>query len=278
MDREWRRLLSSPTDRNENFKLELLGLGNLRTVQDHCRMLKEKSPLMVFLMETKLRKDKMERIRYKLGFLSMFVVDGVGKGGGLALFWGDDISVDIQNFSHRHINGVIKFSNSDVPWKFTSFYGHPNAAKCQEAWNLRKILGRLTPSPWLCIGDFNEVVSLSEKWGGGGRQNNQMRNFQSVLNDCELSDLGFRGPKYTWSNCWEGFEFIKERLDRGVANSAWCDLFPAVEVWVESSTNSDHAVLTLCLKGMQQQRGMGEKLQLRSFMGSLNKEYKKIIT
>ena len=105
----------------------------------------------------------------------MFVVDCVEKGSGLALFWGDDISVDIQNFSHRHINGVIQFPNLDVSWKFTGFYGHPNAAKCHEAWNLLKVLGHLSLSPWLCIGDINEVVSLSEKWGGGGRPNIQMK-------------------------------------------------------------------------------------------------------
>jgi hypothetical protein len=116
----------------------------------------------------------------------------------------------------------------------------PNVMK---AWNLLKVLGRLSPIPWLCIGEFNEVVSLSEKWGGGGRPNSQMKKFQSVLTECELSDLGFRGPKYTWSNYQKGQTLIKERLDRGVANSAWSELFPAAEVWVDFSWNSDHALL-----------------------------------
>jgi hypothetical protein len=34
---------------------------------------------MVFLMETKLWKEKMDLIRYKLGFPNMFVVDSVGE-------------------------------------------------------------------------------------------------------------------------------------------------------------------------------------------------------
>ena len=38
-----------------------------------------------FPMETKLWKEKMKLIWYKLGYLSMFMVDCVGKGGGLAL-------------------------------------------------------------------------------------------------------------------------------------------------------------------------------------------------
>jgi exonuclease III len=80
------------------------GLGNLRAVNDLCRLVKEKRPKMVFLMETKLRRERMEAIRHKLGFPNVFVVDSVGKGGGLALFWEEDIIVDIQNFSLRHIN------------------------------------------------------------------------------------------------------------------------------------------------------------------------------
>jgi hypothetical protein len=62
-------------------------------------MVREKRPMMVFLMETKLWTQKMEIIHYKMGFSNLFVVDSVGKSGGLALFWGDDIEVEIQNFS-----------------------------------------------------------------------------------------------------------------------------------------------------------------------------------
>jgi hypothetical protein len=41
----------------------------------------------VFLMETKCMKRRMEIIRVKLEYASMFVVDLVGRSGGLALLW-----------------------------------------------------------------------------------------------------------------------------------------------------------------------------------------------
>lgn len=62
------------------------GLGNLQTIRELCRLAKQKKPIMVFLMETKLQKVKMESIRCKLGFENMFVVDSIGKSGGIALF------------------------------------------------------------------------------------------------------------------------------------------------------------------------------------------------
>jgi hypothetical protein len=51
-------------------------------------------------METKLRKNKMENIQTKTGFNNMFVVEYVGKSGGLALFWEDGCDVEVQNFNH----------------------------------------------------------------------------------------------------------------------------------------------------------------------------------
>jgi hypothetical protein len=51
------------------------GLGNPQIVHDFSRMVKEKTPNLVFLMETKSRRNKMEKIRTKLGFPNMFVVE-----------------------------------------------------------------------------------------------------------------------------------------------------------------------------------------------------------
>jgi hypothetical protein len=55
-----------------------------------------------------------------------------------------------------------------------------------------------------------------EKWGGSEKKNrSQMRDFLQALEECELTDLGFSRPKYTWNNCMEDLTFIKERLDKG---------------------------------------------------------------
>ena len=70
-------------------------------------MVEEKKPSVVFLMETRLRTAKMEIIRGKLGFFSMLVVDLVGKNGGLALLWKEEVEVEVQNFSMRHINALV---------------------------------------------------------------------------------------------------------------------------------------------------------------------------
>jgi hypothetical protein len=134
------------------------GLGNLRIVRDLCRMVKEKKPDLVFLMETKLPSLRMEFIRVRTGFDYMFVVDNMGRSGGLALMWRFELSVEIQNYSRRHINATVQMAVNGQKWKLTGFYGHPDASKRIEAWNLLRHLHTLSPEAWLCVGDFNEIT------------------------------------------------------------------------------------------------------------------------
>ena len=223
------------------------GLENLRTVHELRRMVNDKRSNLVFLMETKLRKKKMENVWTKIGFNNMFVVECVGKSGGLVLFWEDECSVEIQNFSHRHINAIVHNQQMNIDWKFTGFYGQPDATKRFEGWNLLKCLARIAPDPWLCIGDFNVVLVMSEKLGGNLRQKSLMQAFQHTLEACELTDLGFNGPKYTWSNGQEGGTLVRERLDRGVVNFAWRNLFPEAELTIHATTCSDHTPIFFCL-------------------------------
>ncbi|KAK3205406.1 hypothetical protein Dsin_019452 [Dipteronia sinensis] len=46
-----------------------------------------------------------------------------------------------------------------------------------------------------------------------------MSDFSEAVEDCGLSDMGFRGPIFTWSNKREGSAMISERLDRVACGS-----------------------------------------------------------
>ncbi|KAA3465124.1 Exo_endo_phos domain-containing protein [Gossypium australe] len=68
-----------------------------------------------------------------------------------------------------------------------------------------------------------------EKQGGRIREERQMKTYRKVLEDCELADLGFSGQWYTWERGRLVSNNIRERLDRGVANPKWWDLFSNFE-------------------------------------------------
>ena len=104
IDREWQRLAISPADRNEFIKLELPKAWEPSDSSGASPYGEGEETQHSFLMETKLRTDKMERVRIQLGFEYMFAVDRVGKSDGLALLWTVEAGVEIQNYSCRHIN------------------------------------------------------------------------------------------------------------------------------------------------------------------------------
>ncbi|XP_059436727.1 uncharacterized protein LOC132169767 [Corylus avellana] len=227
------------------------GLGNPRTVCDLDQMVKEKKPSFLFLMETISNKKRMERLRVKLGFEGLFVVEPVGKSGGLALFWKVAEELEIQNYSRRHINAIVKMSDNEVPWKLTGFYGHPDPTKRMESWSLLSHLKFFAPVPWLCVGDFNEIAHQSEKVGANRRREGQMEAFQAAPEDCNLGDLGFSGPRFTWSNMGQDASFTQERLDRVVGNSGWCNMHKSAGVHVLAARASDHNPIYVSFSGIQ---------------------------
>ena len=62
---------------------------------------------------------------------------------------------------------------------------------------LLRQLSSLSTLPWVCVGDFNEVLDEGEKLGGRDKPRSQLESFRSTIDDCGLQDLGFFGPKFT---------------------------------------------------------------------------------
>lgn len=89
-----------------------------------------------------------------------------GRGGGLVLFWKIDINLTIAGSNMHYIDAFIN-KNLENEWRLTSFYGKPETARRFKAWNKLRNLNTHPDTPWLCVGDFNEITRLDEKVGGG---------------------------------------------------------------------------------------------------------------
>ena len=93
-----------------------------------------------------------------------------------------------------------------------------------ETWRLMRHLYNRSTLPWLCIGDYNEILSSEEKNGKHPRPLPPKVTFQNALLAYGLIDLGYCGYRYTWWNGQEGKAFIEEGLDRACASLEWLAL------------------------------------------------------
>ncbi|GMI66653.1 hypothetical protein HRI_000334600 [Hibiscus trionum] len=221
------------------------GLGMPRTVRRLQHMLRDINPSVVLLIETKLRSAQMAQVRRRCGFINGIDVDAVGRSGGLSMGWKNNCDVSLRSYSQRHIDVLINDDSDGKLWRCTGFYGAPEEQHRAAAWNLLRQINDMPEIPWLIIGDFNEIAFLNEKQGGLTRSDRQMQEFRRVLSDCEVEDIGYKGRWYTWEKWRFESNNIRERLDRGVANSPWLNLFPRYVLNHLSHSFSDHCPLLL---------------------------------
>ncbi|KAF5452148.1 hypothetical protein F2P56_027178 [Juglans regia] len=188
------------------------------------------------------------------------------------------MEVEILNYSQRHISAWITSEGGKKErWLLTGFYGNPETSMREESWQLLGSLKPIASSGWCVVGDFNEILTQDEKWGGRARPEKQMSRFRKVLEDGGLYDLGWRGDKFTWSNKHEDETFTKERLDRVVANLVWKDIFK--EGWVEVlvDRSSDHRPILLTMNQLENQEWKKQRVFRYEAKWALEEECEEVI-
>ena len=142
------------------------GLGNLRTVCVLGELVQRWNPKINFLSKTKVKKNAMEKIMEKINFVNGLVVPRKGRGGGLAMLWKREVALEIMGYSRNHIDVIISEQDMGFKRRMTSFYENSKTHRRQESWDELVALNQKFQLPWLCYGDFNEILSGEEKMGG----------------------------------------------------------------------------------------------------------------
>ena len=158
------------------------GLGNPQTVHELSIMVRKKDPLVLFLSETKLDENWLEVLQCQWSFVGKFVVPSRGQSGGLVMFWSGRMGVSISSYSQHHIDAVMDYQSTNA-WHFTRFCDSPTVEGKSVAWGILRALRTHHDLPWLCSGDFNELLSGGEKWGRRPRPEPQMLQFRQVVDD-----------------------------------------------------------------------------------------------
>ena len=95
--------------------------------------------------------------------------------------------------------------------------------------------------PWLICGDFNEILDGKEHslYVNSPSINQGMRDFQTLVTHCDLTDLSYQGPRFTWCNKRHDGA-ISKKLDRVLGNKEWLQQYTHFYSVFESGGCSDH--------------------------------------
>ncbi|KAK9684875.1 hypothetical protein RND81_10G239000 [Saponaria officinalis] len=168
------------------ISLNCRGLGKNSAINGLRDLLRREAPVVVFLCETKLHSCEMDKVKDKLGGYRGVAVDSAGRSGGLALLWRKEIRCELRSMAQHYMDFTIHFG--DHQWRLTSFYGWPEVSNHHLSWQLLRLLARQSTDPWVCLGDFNEVLYSTEMIGGK-RSQRQMTEFREAVDDCGLRDM-----------------------------------------------------------------------------------------
>lgn len=202
------------------------------------------NPDAVILLETRTSGQHATTIISSLGFENYIKIDAMGFSGGIWLLWNPhNITIEPLASSFLELHCKVTVKNSS--FILSAIYASPTYALREKLWsNLSKTFSCFN-LPWIIMGDFNDISYPREKFGRCPPSRKKIETFNNFLNSCNLIDLGFSGPLFTWTNNREHGRVIRTRIDRCHANPNWINLFPDSKVFHLPRIHSDHCPLLL---------------------------------
>jgi hypothetical protein len=137
------------------------GVGKAATIKELRDFARTYAPTVLCVVETQVHKVQAEGLSRTLGYDKAFAVSSVGRKGGIVIFWNNETNVEILPYSQYHIEVIITESGSE-PWRLTCVYGEAQTHLRSKMWDMLKYIKSSYPHPWMCTGDFNEVLHQSE--------------------------------------------------------------------------------------------------------------------
>ncbi|KAF3960876.1 hypothetical protein CMV_014441 [Castanea mollissima] len=148
-------------------------------------------------------------------------------------------------YESKHLVHTDLLDNRGNPLSITFVYGQPEISKREEVWCKLRELKLLAHQRWLCIGDFNQILSVKEKFSFGDGPIPSAENFQLLVLDLQLCDLVAQGQQFAWMNKREEEYFVMESLDRAFASVEWIETYPDYALTNHPIIKSDHGPITL---------------------------------
>lgn len=207
-------------------------------------MINKHKPDIVGLLEPRVSGTHADDICKNIGYENWIRVEAVGFSGGIWIFWKKDTQLSVIASHPQFVLTRIE-PNHSPPWLFSIVYGSPNSHLRKKLWQDLRLENFDSSRPWISMGDFNSITNENEVYPKDNFANHRCAGINEWIFDQGLQDMGFMGPKYTWTRGTKQNSFSGARLDRGLCNLEWKSLFPDALITHLPILQSDHAPLLL---------------------------------
>lgn len=191
-------------------------------------------PQMIFLTKTKVAGQRAYDIFSRLGFDKFIKSDSEDLSGGIAILWQNSLQVSLISSNSQELHIKIHVNPSSLSFAFSTIYSRPYKDDFTQLWHNLQVFSKFFTTPLLVGGDFNQIYEPNKTKKGQTCESLCIDSFNSFIDACNLFDLGFTGPMFTWN------QLIQERLDKFLMNQHWLDIFPNAHVFHLTRFHSDH--------------------------------------
>ncbi|XP_074266978.1 uncharacterized protein LOC141590276 [Silene latifolia] len=179
------------------------------------------------LLETKVKPLSLNAVRTNVcdGW-SVSTNTSCHIGGRVWVLWNPSIfHVHFVHYSAQLIHMEVTEISTKFHFYCSMIYAFNDTAGRKSLWHDLNLLSSGIHIPWILCGDFNCVLSPSERLGGQTSEE-EMEDFQACIDHCHLVDSPAVGSFYTWNNKQDPQTRVYSRLDRVFVNSEWLQLRP----------------------------------------------------
>ncbi|CAL1355748.1 unnamed protein product [Linum trigynum] len=198
-------------------------------------------PDFLFILEPQISGDSADKVCGRLGFSNVMRVEAEGRKGGIWLCWNaSDFQLQVLSACSQHLSVVVT-ARSAQKWLLTAIYASPRPSQQRSLWQTLLHTSLTNDLPWLLSGDFNAIRTPEERMGTPSDATfRRCKTFNDRINLTELIDLGFTGPRFTWTR-GDNINSVKaSRIDRSLCNALWNATYPNTTVKHLPRLQSDH--------------------------------------
>ena len=142
------------------------GLACALTVRTVRALVRNYRPNVLFLSKTKVMSSRYWNSLFRMGFSSWLQVPPIGFKGGLFVTWKQGFVLEPIRLDANHISCLVVSTPPLCSWMISCVYVPPSIQNRSGFWSKLTYLGNSFGGPWLLLGDFNAILSSSEKCGG----------------------------------------------------------------------------------------------------------------